>query len=1638
MSFDNYRERSKAIVKPLKPGALVDNLVVNGIDAKSAKFESIDIVGGLEDLQLFNVEIFDSLIENTIIGSGNPGPGFFTTIQTGNPSGTGYNVCFYGITVGEYACWNASSGTWQVSGDLTVSQTAELGNIGFNANTISSTNTNGDINIYPNGFGTVRIEGPISHHASIGNVLIDLDDGFVNVNSRGGVTLNSENGSGTFSVNDGLNLTTLNGDICLQTEIATTQNVTLIDNTGGLLRVTTSADHNLNVGDIITLGGTNSNPVVNGNYTIGNILTDTTFVILGNVTSNATIGNLFKKLDNNIKLDAAVSVKIPENVTLTFGETCNSISGNTGAMTVKTCGDLILDVPSSNSVKIVNADTKLEFTESGTTYLSYSSSDAELDFVTNKLHVTATTAKMDITNMLYTDPILTLGGLSPKISDDNKDRGIEFFYHTGTEARLGWFGYKDTTGRFTFIPNATNTNEVITGEIGNFEFNTLFVNNISLLTSNGVIDANCGRLLNTSSISGCKGNLSINGSANVTINASNSLVVNTNIFRLPNNSQLAFGTCGSSIVENTSSNLVISGCKNIQVKTTQNGTVSIPPNSLLTFTGSTSGVASISGDTSGNMSILSNRNINLSTTNGNVIIPSNTKLQLGGINEYINSNTVGGMFLNSSKLVNIDAINDIKLTSTTGNIVLNVLDKTNTVNIPTSVGLVFSLSGTDNSINSDTSGDLWINGKTSGNIVLDNVSSIKLYSDDYIKIKEDTELTFNDNLESYIKGTSGLFYIVNESSVGNTIITSKTTNLNNTGGSLNVTNINTYTESSNWIGTIGNTKFTGVNNFTISGPTSGSEILLCTKDVRFCDPIITLGYDNLTLTNNDGKDRGLEYEYYDETSGTEKLGWFGWKNTSGRFTFYSDAVNNDEVISGTIGELELSNVFINGSIEFLSTGVIDLNCGDLVNVSDIFGCIGDITIHASNNVTLSAGSIDLIVDANGSVDITPDTPLNFGSTSNSISGSTDGILMFNAGNKVVINASLQVLGTTTSIESTIGSLVDPIFTLGGTEPLSIDDNKDRGLAFHYHTGTEARLGFFGFLDNSYKWTYIPNATNVNEVITGDRGDIDISGVCADNLTFNPGGGEIKGVVEISGGEIDIITTSGNLNLSPTSGSGVLLPFDTYLAFGDTTNTISTDTSGNTKWYTNSLSICTFESITLDGSGGVRIPENTYLYFGDFPDVSTYIIKDTSNNFEIFNSEGNILLTPSKTINSSTGHVVIPANNPITFCDYNNRIESDCDQLYLYGYNGVSINTGVTTIMGDLNVIGSISASSQNIDINEYILPLGTSQVISITSLVNGPNTGDVDVTTNVIHNLSVGDTVEFSNTDSVPVVDGTYTVDTVVDVDTIRVVATVLNTPGTSGGLKSLLVTDPGKDVGIQVNWHTGVTTGTSEAETGFFGFKRDTLKWTFFERGLNTNDVFTGTLGNIELYKAHVTRMSGFILDGTLNAGSQTVFGSNFNIDGGTIDNTAIGSTIASTGRFTTLTSTIHANLEDLTLAGNLNYSCEEFTVSSVLPIRNPLTNTVVSFINVSGVSFTSTGNTMADGTVNCQVKKLVVGSMGTGCEYHLNFTAGKLIAPDACSPGSDATLIKFKRKGQGVELLWYDTLSAWVLSGGSGAYVT
>lgn len=194
---------------------------------------------------------------------------------------------------------------------------------------------------------------------------------------------------------------------------------------------------------------------------------------------------------------------------------------------------------------------------------------------------------------------------------------------------------------------------------------------------------------------------------------------------------------------------------------------------------------------------------------------------------------------------------------------------------------------------------------------------------------------------------------------------------------------------------------------------------------------------------------------------------------------------------------------------------------------------------------------------------------------------------------VIIKGSLQVDGTTTSINSTVSTLNDPIFHIGdltsertvmttvvpGVNTITLDSvvgintgdivsgdpglnvgaansitsydstsnvitlqdatisgistltqltithaydtNTDRGISFAYNDSqsqvgggtTGNRTGFFGYIDQgnvgsaatNRSWTYIPEATITNSLVSGTRGYLDIKGIYYQTGDFNQNG-----------------------------------------------------------------------------------------------------------------------------------------------------------------------------------------------------------------------------------------------------------------------------------------------------------------------------------------------------------------------------------------------------------------------------------------------------------------------------------------------------------------------------------------------------
>jgi hypothetical protein len=91
---------------------------------------------------------------------------------------------------------------------------------------------------------------------------------------------------------------------------------------------------------------------------------------------------------------------------------------------------------------------------------------------------------------------------------------------------------------------------------------------------------------------------------------------------------------------------------------------------------------------------------------------------------------------------------------------------------------------------------------------------------------------------------------------------------------------------------------------------------------------------------------------------------------------------------------------------------------------------------------------------------------------------------------VNVSGNLTVSGTTTTVDSTVVTVADPVFQIGAS---AADDNKDRGILFAYNS-SGAKIGFFGMDDSDKRFKYWAVATNTSEVMSGTLGDAQFTNI----------------------------------------------------------------------------------------------------------------------------------------------------------------------------------------------------------------------------------------------------------------------------------------------------------------------------------------------------------------------------------------------------------------------------------------------------------------------------------------------------------------------------------------------------------------
>ena len=374
--------------------------------------------------------------------------------------------------------------------------------------------------------------------SNINRFTVDSDNGNTEIGRSGlGGTLTVHGAvdfNNTFDV-DGA--TTLNNTLDVDLDATFHDDITL-DTTGKFFKITngsvdkfvvTSANGNTDIRGTLDVGNAvhlESTLQVDGNITLGDssgdtltINSDTTFT--DDITVNATVD-----FDSTLNVDGAVdfnSTLVVDGQTTIYdslilqsnnedllikngagvtqfsvdfdnGNTVIGISGaGTGTLTVHGDATFNDNTVFTDNVTIGNANTDTLTVNSVSTFTDNVTVNGNLDvdgnaIIEGNLTVNGSTTTINSTTQTLDDPVFTLGGDTAPTQADAKDRGIEFRYYSGS-AKLGFFGWDNSAGKFAVYHNATNNSEAFNGTRSGIDAGSikLFDTTNSTAISNGAL-----------------------------------------------------------------------------------------------------------------------------------------------------------------------------------------------------------------------------------------------------------------------------------------------------------------------------------------------------------------------------------------------------------------------------------------------------------------------------------------------------------------------------------------------------------------------------------------------------------------------------------------------------------------------------------------------------------------------------------------------------------------------------------------------------------------------------------------------------------------------------------------------------------------------------------------------------------------------------------------------------------------------------------------------------------------------------------------------------------------------------------------------------------------------------------------------
>ena len=1050
---------------------------------------------------------------------------------------------------------------------------------------------------------------------------------------------------------------------------------------------------------------------------------------------------------------SAGSLKIHHNVSSATDRVLDIVSNNAGS------GTAIINVTADNGIVLTATDAAAKVqvedfyfqenhlgTSNGTLVLDPEDDDGITGTVQirGNLQVDGTTTTVNSTTITVDDPIIVLGGDTAPTTDDGKDRGVEFSYYD-SQARVGFYGWDESvsrldggTGGYSFLYNATNTNEVFSGVDAYLKAGAL-----SLTTNTGSTSTTTGTLVVTGG-AGISENVYIGGTTDI----AGDVDVNSGKFYVTasNGNVLSQGDLniqGNVTLGNASSDTVTVNSDS----TFEDDVRVVGPNTVFSITDGTAEKFVIDTDngnthSDGTLDVDGGVTFN-STLDVDAATTLNSTLDVDAASTFHDNmllDTTGKTFT-----ITNGTANKFQISSTNGNTdiegTLNVaqfvhLEDTDDPTISTDANDNFVISGGDYGafrfdgggyIEGDTlfNSDLYLNGAlnqkdlgatetfstqnylrvryklragstiaytpsyaTHGNSNLRVYGGAGIATD--LHIGDDLyigKLNSGDTVEFSVLGESGNTEIgrvgQGSNSAGTLTVHGEATFNNPTSFTHNVTigNANSDTLTVNSDATF--TDNATVNgDFTVDGNTvlegnltvNGSTTTINSTTQTLDDPVFTLGGDTAP-SQADAKDRGIEFRYY---SGSAKIGFFGWDNSASRFALYHNATNSSEAFSGTRSGIDAGSIKL-----FDTTNATNSSSGALI----VGGGAGiGMDLYVGDDLTVTDDTaIGGNLDVTGDFDLTSDFRVNTNKfTVAASSGNTLVAGTFTSAGQATLQQGLAVSSNTT-VGGTLG--VTAATTLSST--LAVTSNTTVGGTFD-----------------------VSGASNVNNTL-GVTGITTITNASAATTTGSYSG---DGALRVTGGTSigGNLVAQGNVRVYGNS------------VFDGTVNYAGIQTYTEKARFNNSsdATSATNNGASIFTSGGLAVTKKAFI--GDDLDVGAgnFTVDGPTGNSTV---AGTLGVTGATTLTSLSASGVADLQSTLTL---GGNFSINTNKFV------VASSTGNTDIAGALDVTGTTELGVLNADNNVDFS--GTSIAIS-----NSNSTTNVS---GIMRILKSSDSTGYNNT----------------------------------------------------------------------------------------------------------------------------------------------------------------------------------------------------------------------------------------------------------------------------------------------------